>query len=228
MELEGFGASLVGRPIFVYADAEHAWIPFEFISGVTYNARILVTGHACSPVELEYPWNIVFRPSQPKDWSALATILRGLGKTLLLVFDHPATDPPDSFYPFLESMLAEGRTVITRVWIGTAVALPLIPDAVFFPPQADAAAAAELVQALPERAGRHGPCKIQAAEWASPAKATQDMKLGIIVSDVGESEWTVFWHKPADSRCESSAAITKRMIQWIRNATRMIETYQTE
>ena len=43
MELEGFGASLVGHVSWVIVENERdVWLPWEFLTGATYQGRILM------------------------------------------------------------------------------------------------------------------------------------------------------------------------------------------
>jgi hypothetical protein len=228
MELEGFGASLIGRAIYVCSDAENAWVPWEYISGTPYSCKILVTGDGSGlrTVEAGLTWTAVFRPAQPKDWSMIATVLRALGPNILLVFDSYAIAAPPSFNSYLDGIVQEGRTVITRIWIGSHMEIPTIPDAIFFPVLHDTAhsnTVLSMIGRLPGR-GNHGPCTTATAqEWPALLKATQDSNVGIVVSDIGENAWSLFWHKIGDSRAESSAALAKRGLAWIKTGMSILE-----
>ncbi len=228
MELEGFGASLVGRNIYIVADGEHAWIPWEFVSGTAYTCKILVTGegYGLRCVEAENNWTAIFRPVTPRDWSCIATIIKGMGNTVLLTIDHHAPVAPAAFITFLDSVLAEGRTVITRIWIGTHMEIPAIPDAIFFPVLRDAgraSAAYEMMCRLPARGG-HGSWKTPPiGEWNALVGATITGGLGLVISDVGESAWTLFWHKIADSAAEGHGVVMKRGLAWLRTGAALIE-----
>ena len=228
MELEGFGASLVGRAIYVVADSEHAWIPWEFISGTAYNARILVTGEGPGVrlVEAENTWTAIFRPACARDWSCLATLVKAGGTSVLLAFDSHAPALPPGFVTFLDSVLAEGRILLTRIWIGTHVEIPAIPDALLFPPLRDShrvQAAYDMMARLPAR-GTHGTWSaLSHAEWNAMASATAAQDLGIVMSDVGESRWSLFWHKVVDSASESHGSALKKGLAWLRTGSLMIE-----
>lgn len=229
MELEGFGASLIGRVLYVYASHADAWVPWEFISGTPYTAKILICGsnhNNLHLVEAEHAWTVVFRPSSPKDWSCIATLLRALGPTILLVFDVSAPPAPPSFVSFLDVLLQEGRTTLTRIWIGEHIEIPAIPDAVFFPILHDSKKIQDVYALLGRLPGRanHGPwAAIPQADWTAIVKATQESNLGIVVSDVGEPSWSLFWHKLADSRGDSHAVLTKRGLAWARTGLAMVE-----
>jgi hypothetical protein len=205
MELEGFGASLVGRSMYVCATPEKAWIPYEFISGTTYNCRICVSGAVAAKhvrlIDTADGWNAVFHPSSSRDWSCIATMIQSMGPHVLLVFDSHAPVAPPSFITFLDNCMAGGRVVLTRIWIGTHVEIPCIPDAILFPVGTGdgAGAAYDMMRRLPGRNG-HGPWSApNLDEWNSLQKATTDGHLGIMITDVGEREWSMFWHKVEDS-----------------------------
>lgn len=231
MELEGFGASLVSHTIYVNAGHEVAWIPWEFISGVSYNCKLLITGDGpgLRTIEAEHSWTAIFRPTSAKDWSCIATVLRGMGPNILLVFDTHAPHVPASFVTYMDTMLADGRTSFTRIWVGEHVEIPAIPDAIFFPVLRDARHAQDtyaLMSRLPSR-GTHGTWSgMNTNDWSAVLKATQDSGLGMVISDVGESGWTLFWHKLSDSRPESHALMTKRGLAWARTGFTIVERNQ--
>jgi hypothetical protein len=228
MDLEGFGASLVGHAIYVVARSEDAWIPWEFISGVPHTCRILVSSHTggITAVEAGNDWTFVVRPQTPRDWSLLATIVKGAGSTVLLTFDYDAPPASAGFVAFLDSVIAEGRVVLTRIWIGTHVEIPCIPDALFFPVLRDSAratAARDMIARLPAR-GAHGamaPCG--ATEWNTIVNAATGSELGIVVSDVGERTWSLFWHKIADSVLESKQVLGRRGVALVRAGSALVE-----
>lgn len=227
MELEGFGASLVGKAVYIVADAEHAWIPWEFISGTQYAVRILISGEGAGLrlIEAEPGWNAIFKPTGGRDWSVIATMMKSAGGPILLTMDSHAAAAPATFISFLDSMLAEGRT-ITRIWIGTHVTVPTIPDALLFPPLREpfrASAAYEMMRRLPGRDGHAGWTAMGGGEWNTLVDATSKSELGIIISDIGEKAWTLFWHKIADSSMETHAAAIKRGLAWLHTGTKIIE-----
>lgn len=227
MELEGFGASLVGRVVYVVADSEHAWLPWEFLSGTQYAARILIAGdgHGLRLLEAENNWNAVFRPTGGRDWSVIATMMKSAGGPVLLTVDASAPVLPASFIVFMDGLLAEGRTV-TRVWVGTHHEIPAVPDAILFPPLRDpfrATAAYEMIRRLPGRDG-HGPwTAMGSVEWGTLVDATAKSDLGILISDVGERAWCLFWHKIADSVADSRGVLVKRGLLWLRTGAILLE-----
>jgi hypothetical protein len=137
-------------------------------------------------------------------------MIQSMGPHVLLVFDSYAPAAPASFITFLDNCVANGRVILTRIWIGTHVEIPCIPDAILFPVFGGAGAggggggggateAYDMMRRLPARSG-HG-------IWAAPnldawnvlVKATADGHLGIMISDIGENNWSLFWHKVEDS-----------------------------
>lgn len=232
MELEGFGASLVGRALYVYSDSAHAWIPWEFISGTAYSYKVLITGDGpgLRCVETENSWNAVFKPVSNKDWSLMATVLRAMGPTLLCVFDTHAPPAPPSFVSFIDAMLADGRTVLTRVWIGQHIEIPTIPDAVFVPVLRDAHTAQtvyELFGRLPARGTHQGWHGMAGGDWNALVKALTDSDLGMVMTDIGESSWSLFWHKIADSRAEGHGVLLKRGLAALRTGMAIVEKHSS-
>jgi hypothetical protein len=125
----------------------------------------------------------------------------------------------------MDSIVSDGRTVITRIWLGEHVEMPTIPDAIFYPVLRDAAHAQDvfsMIGHLPERRN-HGPCTIGQTEWPAIVKATQESKLGLLVSDIGERSWTLFWHNVRDSRSENSSVLAKRGLQWLKTGLAILE-----
>jgi hypothetical protein len=213
MELEGFGVSLIGRAIYVCAPPDKAWIPYEFISGITYNCRICISGHPKNVrlIDTSDGWNAVFHPSSARDWSCVATMIQSMGPQVLLVFDSYAPVAPASFITFLDNCVTTGRIVLTRIWIGTHVEIPCIPDAIMFPifpvptlSQSASNEAYEMMRRLPGRNGHGVWAAPNVDEWNALVKATAEGHVGIMISDVGEHNWSLFWHKVEDSLVGSS------------------------
>ncbi len=207
MELEGFGASLVGRNVFLIAEPENVWIPWEYISGTTYTCKILVTctGQSLRLLEAEYPWNLVLRPQTAKEWSLLATMIQGMGGTILVVFDCGCPAPPATFHSFMDSLVHSGRIVLTRIWVGHLHAT--IPEAIFFPVLRTAEMQAQAYKVL-EHMPQHLFPTPPAADWAELVSATVSSDVGIVATGVGETSWKLFWHKPLDSFNGATAAKT--------------------
>jgi hypothetical protein len=226
MELEGFSTSLAGRALYIYANPDEAWIPWEFINGTQYSCKILIRGDTTTVVEAENNWTAVFRPSGPRDWSMLATVIRGATGSVLLTFDSGCPRAPEAFISFLDSTLATGRTIVTRIWIGVGIEVPCIPDAIFFPSVSTAKTTAvyEILGRLPAR-NTHGPWKRAAlADWLSLCAATASAHLGLVITDIEESEWSLFWHKIADSVAPSGL---KQGLALARAGLTIVEKYNT-
>lgn len=232
MELEGFGASLVGQTTWVVCDeSQQVWLPWEFLTGASYVARILIHGgHATELrlLETENNWSAVFAPQSARDWSLIATYLKAcaVGGSVFLTLDiGAARSSPAAFFTFLDGLVTEGR-VLTRVFFCTHEHLlgGSGPDAVFFPPLAThgALGARSVLARLPARAGGvwHPPAP---GEWDTLVAATAQSGLGIVATHVGEAEWRLFWHKPADSAPENSVHATRRAAAWIRSAGIVLE-----
>jgi hypothetical protein len=201
MELEGLSTSLVGRSLYIYAKPEESWIPWEFIAGTQYTCKILIRGDTTTVVEAENNWTAVFRPTGPRDWSIIATVIRSATGSVLLTFDSGCARAPESFVSFLDAILTTGRTLLTRIWVGVGIEIPCIPDAIFFPAVTSAHQSDiyDVLGRLPGR-GSHGQWRrLSGGDWASLCLATTASGLGMVVSDVEETEWSLSWHKVADS-----------------------------
>jgi hypothetical protein len=201
MELEGFGVPLLGRAVWVFQNGS-AGVPWEFIRSNNYSMRILLRGSAAATrTEAEEDWTCIWTPTTSRDWSCIATCIRSVGAgSVLVVLDSLQSPPPSTFWQFIDSLVREGRTAITRVWLHSE-APPFVPDATFFPPMSsptDAEAIYKVFSALPARAGHggwsyHGP-------WNPVVEATHEQGMGLVVSDIEEAAWTLMWHRPEDSR----------------------------
>ena len=123
---------------------------------------------------------------------------------------------PPSFVTFLNNLTAEGRTVVTQVWLGHR---PPAADAMFFPP---GAAPYEVVEGVHARNGHVG-FTVPREQWATFVKVAAEADLGLVVSDIGEAHWSVFWHKIADSAASNPIAGWRRGIDLLRVATALLE-----
>lgn len=227
MELEGFGASLIGRAIFVYANAEQAWIPWEFVSGTQYSCRILLTSENTTLrcIEMENAWTFIIRPQSAKDWSCIATIIRGMGGTVLLTFDSGCPRAPDSFMTFLDNLVQDPRIMLTRIWVGTTIEIPVVPDAIFFPTRLNDMCTKiyDIIRCLPARNDHDAWKPISLPEWNTLVDTTTASHLGVLVSDIGEKEWKLFWHKIEDSTPVSKTVLFQKGLDWLRTAMAIIE-----
>lgn len=230
MELEGFGASLVGKRVWCVGDV---LLPWEFLHADTHAMRILVQPGirtACLSArvaEAEADWNCVWSPTSAHDWSCIATLIRSAGSKggVLLVLDHWMEAVPPSFLHYLEGLLRSGGGV-TLVWLSDTHTAPPWhigdTDAIVFAPMgADVAAQTHTwIQHLPARRG-HGPFVYSAEEWETVCEATRLQDLGLVVSDVGEQTWGLFWHRPSDSRGTKDDRI-RRSLAWIDTGTHLL------
>jgi hypothetical protein len=155
-------------------------------------------------------------------------MIKGMGHSVLLTIDHHAAVPPATFVGFLDRCIAEGMTM-TRIWVGTHMEIPAIPDAIFFPVLRDAGratAAYEMIGRLPARGGHGAFSVMPASEWNALVAATTGSGVGIVVSDVGVFSWTLFWHKVLDSAAEGHGAAMKRGLAWLRTGAALLEKHQ--
>ena len=228
MELEGFGASLVGRALFVCSNASDVWIPWEFISDTNYSCKILISSDKSSAhcLEIEGSWTLIAFPKTAMDWSCIATMIKGMGGSILLVFDVDSPRAPDAFANFLEAIVREGRIVLTRIWTGMNADIPTIPDAIFFPVNINNESRKQiydLISRLPSRNGHREWKQMPIAEWNAMLNTTIQSNLGLVVSDVGETEWTIFWHKIADSSLVGDITLFQLGMKWLKSAIMVIE-----
>jgi hypothetical protein len=227
MELEGFGASLIGRAIYVYSDSKDVWIPWEFVSGTQYTCKILITSEQSKLhcLEVDNVWTFVIRPQTGKDWSCIATIIRGMGGSVLVAFDHNYPKAPDTFLSFLDSTVADARIVITRIWFGIGIDIPVLPDAIFFPVHVHEIRNQiyDLIRSLPGRSN-HGPFKqMSVDEWNALINTTIQSDLGLVISDIGEQTWNLFWHKISDSLIGAKNQHFQNAFSWLRTAVTVLE-----
>lgn len=227
MELEGLGCSLVGRAMYVFCNDKNRWIPWEFLRGTgshTYACTILVSGPGVDSLELDHDWTFVIRPgSGGKEWSCLATILKGIGSTSLIVFGVGAPSAPAAFLTFMDNMYAENRHRLTRVWLGEHIEIPTIPDAIFFPPGVAADTMYAMIHRLPGRSGHEG-FHIQNESWYSIVKATEEQGLGLVVTDVEEPRWSLFWHKLEDSDTDTTSGRLRKGLRLVQLGSALLES----
>lgn len=228
MELEGLGVSCVGRPIWSYhphdSDRWGSGIPWEYIQSTNYTARYLIRGSGESRrlCEAEGSWNCVWTPTSSRDWSGLATLIRSIGVgSCLLVFDT-VEGVPNTFWTFLDTIVREGKILVTRIWLHT-IAPQWIPDVIFFPPLdiQHQDHAFHIIQALPARGG-HGIWNLGSMNWASVVQATREQGLGLAITDIEETAWTLLWHRVADSR---PTLHVERASNWIETGTLLLQTH---
>lgn len=120
-------------------------------------------------------------------------------------------------------MIREGRTVVTRVWIHEEPP-PVLPDATFCSPlatQEESQRVFQVFSAFPARAG-HGPWSPVAA-WESIVGAACDQGMGLVITDIEEHQWTLLWHRPADSRPPLEKRIPTAQ-HWLRIGMKCLDT----
>jgi len=164
-------------------------------------------------------WTVVFTPNDLKTWSAIATVLKGMGQTILLVFDTSAPEIPLSFVRFLDECSSQGRQVITRVWVGQKAMMTSIPDAVFFPTD-NSSEVYDYLSRLPARNG-HGKWNgMSVIEFKTLCDTVASNNLGFVLSDLGESGWTLFWHRETDSAVTLSSP--KMLVESLLHAAALV------
>jgi hypothetical protein len=200
----------------------------EFISGTPYAERILLTGegNGMRLLEAEHSWTAIFKPSQNRDWSLIATMIRLASPgAVLLCMDSRAPVLPRSFVEFLDRIMSGGQ-LLTRVWVGTLLEIPSSPDAILFPPLRTAhhaTAAYEMMKRLRGRDGHGVWNAIPADEWNTLVEMAAKSDLGFVISDIGERTWTLFWHKLVDSLADSQSALMKKGLCWLHTGAAILE-----
>jgi hypothetical protein len=102
-----------------------------------------------------------------------------------------------------------------------------IPDALFFPPLQDSEAntVLSILQAMPARHNHGGwICTQTANAWLDILRDTRRQGLGLVLSDVQETAWTLFWHKPADSRPPMEVIMTKTGA-WMEGVSMLLKSH---
>jgi len=225
MELEGFGASIFGKSIYVICDPTDAWIPWEFLGSEQFACKILISGYGAGTrcLEAANEWTAIFKPQNNKDWSIIATVIKGIGHNVLLVIDPYVPIVPTNFITFIDSLAHQGYITLTKMIIGKHNEILYIPDAIFFPilkNATDADIAYDIITKLPGRNGHDGFGSIPQSDWHTLVNVTVESSLGIVITDMGESSWTIMWHKPLDSHPQDAG---KSGINWIKTGTIMLE-----
>jgi hypothetical protein len=60
-------------------------------------------------------------------------------------------------------------------------------------------------------------------DWSLIVKATAEQGLGLVVSDIGESRWSLFWHKIADSDTETDTNRFRKGMRLLHLGTHTME-----
>ena len=184
---------MLGKTIWVYGDE---WVPWEFLQSIT--CRILIHDSSTSLLFTD-SWDYCIAPKTPKDWSCVATIIKALSadSSVLVAWRLPV---PPTFVRFIESM------PVTRLLLSSGE--PSLPvDAVFGTPTA---AFRTLCERMPpcRNHGAYAPPSMEA--WGDLTKTLAEGGMSVVLTDVGESTWTLFWYKPSDSQgaAPSKATVT--------------------
>ena len=199
---------MVGKTSWVFS--QDAWIPWEFLPSIT--CRILIHDHA-SPILFTEEWEYCIAPKTPKDWSCAATIIKALCAPASVLVVLAASSTPPNFLSFLTSV------PVSCVLLSTEE--PAIPvDAVFSAPTA---AFRDLCQRIPGRSG-HGSYTAPAVEgWSDLTATLSGSGLSVVLTDVDESEWTLFWYKPSDSHGLTATDAKRKVGELLSTAQRVLE-----
>lgn len=212
MEVQGFGGNLTGKTIWVH---QQSWVPWEFLHGIT--CRVLLQGSEPSLVGFVDPWHYTMTPKTAKDWSCIATVLKALSTSsgsVLVAWDSTLVVPP-TFIRFVESL------PVTRLMMSGAESPPLFPDALFF--SADTADVKSICEHMPSRGG-HGPYVAPAVEsWNELVRTLGSSGMSLMLTDVGETAWTLFWYKREDSQVLTAAEAKERVKSLLHAANRVLE-----
>ena len=147
----------------------------------------------------------------------------GLGATgsVLIAFGVGAPKAPPGFLTFMDGVLGEGRILMTRIWLGEHIEIPTVPDAIFFPVGVEPRVMYDMIHRLPGRGGHEG--FTMTGDWSLIVKATGEQGLGLVVSDIGESRWSLFWHKITDSDTETDSIRFRKGMRLLRLGTHIME-----
>jgi len=208
MEIEGFGSPLTGTTVWMVRDA---WVPWEFIPQTP--CRMLLTGSPNTTVYGE-PWTYVLYPTTQKDWSCAATILKAFGAGVVAWTSDLVV--PSSFLRFLES------GSYTRIMMGYVTEPPLLPDAIFFPfSKTPDPLTLSICKALPSRKG-HGAYAVH-TQWDDILSMVAESGMSLLISDIGESAWTLFWYKRSDSIQVTESVAKTQALQLVKAAAALLE-----
>jgi len=188
MEVQGFGGSLVGKTIWVHGEE---WIPWEFLQKIA--CRFLIHDSTTSLLFTD-TWDYAIVPRTAKDWSCVATILKAISASSSVLVAWTISVPPN-FVRFVEQL------PVTRLMLSSEE--PVLPvDAVFGTPTA---AFRGLCERMPpcRNHGTYTPPSSDA--WGDLTRTLSEGGMSVMLTDVGESAWTLFWYKPSDSRDATDA-----------------------
>jgi hypothetical protein len=174
---------------------------------------MLLAGSVATTVYGE-PWTYILYPTSPKDWSCAATILKAFGSGLV-AWTSDLVVPP-AFLRFVES------ESYTKVMMGYITEPPMFPDAVFFPycKTADPLVLS-ICKAMPPRKG-HGAYTIH-TQWEDVVAMLADSGMSLVITDVEEKDWTLFWVKRSDSAQVTEAAAKAQALHLVKAAALLLD-----
>jgi len=174
---------------------------------------MLLTGSPNTTVYGE-PWTYVLYPTTQKDWSCAATILKAFGAGVVAWTSDLVV--PSSFLRFLES------GSYTRIMMGYVTEPPLLPDAIFFPfSKTPDPLTLSICKALPSRKG-HGAYAVH-TQWDDILSMVAESGMSLLISDIGESTWTLFWYKRSDSIQVTESVAKTQALQLVKAAAALLE-----
>jgi hypothetical protein len=106
--------------------------------------------------------------------------------------------------------------------MGYTVEPPLFPDAVFFPycKIADPLVLS-ICKAMPSRKG-HGAYTVH-TQWEDVITMLADSGMSLVISDIEEKAWTLFWVKRSDSAQVTEAAAKTQALHLIKAAASLLD-----
>ena len=218
----------MGKTVWVQGTAQGtstqgtSFIPWEFLQDIS--CRVLLQGEGgssrpdrlggssrpdrlggSSALSVLESWTYCITPLTAKDWSCVATILKASSadRPVLVAWSDDVAIS-SAFVRFLEA------TPLTRVMMGyDGITPPLIPDAVLF--SKDSSSIRGICERLPARLG-HGGCALPSADaWAELLATVTRSDLSLLVTDVEDKAWTLYWYKPEDSKSLTAAEAKDRV-----------------
>jgi len=80
----------------------------------------------------------------------------------------------------------------------------------------------DMVHRLPARAGHEG-FSMTLDAWTMIVNATGQQYMGLVITDIGENRWSLFWHKVADSDTETDSSRFSKGMRLVKLGTRVLE-----
>jgi len=159
-------------------------------------------------------WTYCITPTNAKDWSCIATILKALvvDRAVVVAWEDEVAMTPAAVR-FLESL------PLTRVMMGYRTGVPpLLPDAILF--SNDTTTARSLCERLPSRKGA---CVLPPADaWTELLRTLAQSHLSLLVTDVEDAAWTLYWYNPEDSSSLTAAQAKERVRVLLATAQQLV------